>query len=154
MFIWILALVAFMTSVSSCSNNNEVSLDLLLSEMTDRREITLYPEPGYRLKQFSSYDRNSVSADKEGWFANADYTQFIRKEENKGRKEFVLFDHAGPGAVVRWWMTFAGEGSHGGIIRVYIDNDEDPVIEDNVLEVLSGELLAGAPLSTSVSPDT
>ncbi|MFO7756067.1 MAG: glycoside hydrolase family 172 protein [Bacteroidales bacterium] len=154
LFIWTLTLVAFMTSVSSCSNNNEVSLDLLLSEMTDRRKITLYPEPGYKLKQFSSYDRNSVSADEEGWFANADYTQFIRKEENKGRREYVLFDHKGPGAVVRWWMTFAGEGSHRGIIRVYIDNNEDPVIEDNVLEVLSGELLAGAPLSTSVSPDT
>ncbi|MDZ7738251.1 MAG: hypothetical protein U5K32_04090 [Bacteroidales bacterium] len=146
--------LALITLISSCNNNNVVSFDLLLSEMTDRKEMTRFPEPQYELKQFSSYDRNSVSAAEEGWFANADYTQFIREEENKGRREFVLFDHKGPGAVVRWWMTFAGEGSHTGIIRVYIDNDEKPLIEDQVLKVLSGELLAGKPLSVSVSPDT
>ncbi len=146
--------LGFVLLSCSCNNNNVVSLDLLLSEMTDRKEITRFPEPQYKLKQFSSYDRNSVSPDEEGWFANADYTQFIREEENKGRREFVLFDHEGPGAVVRWWMTFAGEGSHEGIIRIYIDNEENPIIEDNVLKVLSGESLAGTPLSASVSPDT
>lgn len=146
--------LAFIALTTSCNNNNAVSLDLLLSEMTDRKEMTRYPEPQYRLKQFSSYDRNSVSAAEEGWFANNDYTQFIREEQNKGRREFILFDHEGPGAVIRWWMTFAGEGSYNGIIRVYIDNNKDPLIEENVLNVLSGDLLAGHPLSSSVSPLT
>jgi hypothetical protein len=120
-------------------------------EMTDRRSLTIYPHPFYNLKQFSSYDRKSDNKDGEGWFANADYTQFLEIDSTLGRKEYVMFDSDGPGAVVRWWMTFAGEGSHNGIVRVYIDNIDKPVIEDNILKVLSGQLLAGEPLSSSVS---
>lgn len=122
--------------------------------MTDRSSITVVPDPWYKLKQFSSYDRKSDSVNGEGWFANADYTQFIGIESASGRREFILFDSDGPGAVVRWWMTFAGEGSYEGIIRVYIDDASSPVIEGNVLDVLSGQLLAGEPLSASVSPET
>ncbi|MEA1886755.1 MAG: glycoside hydrolase family 172 protein [Bacteroidota bacterium] len=122
--------------------------------MTDRQNMTKFPDPYYHLKQFSSYDRRSVKPGEEGWFANADYTQFIREEENNGRREFVLFDHEGPGAIVRWWMTFAGAGSYDGTVRIYLDGNEDPFIEDNILKVLSGHLLAGEPLSSSVSPES
>ncbi|MBS0011672.1 MAG: DUF2961 domain-containing protein [Bacteroidales bacterium] len=122
--------------------------------MTDRHSLTQYPEPYYKLKQFSSYDRASVAPGEEGWFANADYTQFVREEENEGRREFVLFDHDGPGAIVRWWMTFAGAGSHEGTLRIYLDRNTEPFIEDNILRVLSGQLLAGEPLSSSVSPES
>jgi len=139
---------------SSCSEKKVITLDCLLSEMTDRCSVTEFPDPPYNLEQFSSYDRRSVGPDEEGWFANADYTQFIREEENKGRREFVLFDHEGPGVIVRWWMTFAGAGSHDGTVRIYLDSNEQPVIEDNILKVLSGQLLAGEPLSASVSPES
>ncbi|MCF8223129.1 MAG: DUF2961 domain-containing protein [Bacteroidales bacterium] len=122
--------------------------------MADRNSITRFPDPPYRLKQFSSYDRESVDPDSSGWYANADYTHFLREETNNGRREFVLFDHDGPGAIVRWWMTFAGEGSHEGTVRIYIDNSEDPLIETNILKLLSGNLLAGEPISSSVSPET
>ncbi len=141
-------------ALASCSNKRVITLNSLLSEMTDRQNITHYPDPSYKLKQFSSYDRKSVEPGEEGWFANADYTQFIREEENNGRREFVLFDHEGPGAIVRWWMTFAGAGSHDGIVRIYLDSNEEPFIEDNILKVLSGQLLAGEPLSSSVSPES
>ena len=43
-----------------------------------------------------------------------------------GGREFVLFDADGPGAVVRWWMTFYK--AQNGIIRVYIDNDTIPLL--------------------------
>ena len=122
--------------------------------MTDRNKITHLPSPWYNLKQFSSYDRKTDTVGGKGWFANADYTQFIDIDSSAGRKEYILFDADGPGAVVRWWMTFAGEGSYSGIIRVYIDNNNTPVLEENVLKLLSGQLLAGEPLSSSVSPDT
>jgi hypothetical protein len=122
--------------------------------MTDRTELTYFPEIPYLLKQFSSYDRKSVSPDSAGWWANDDYTQFIRVENNEGRREFVLFDAAGPGAVVRWWMTFAGEGASAGTVRIYIDSIETPVIEGNVLEIISGNVLAPEPLASSVSPET
>ncbi len=137
----------------SCSQKT-ITLESLLNEMTDRQGLTLYPEPSYSVRQFSSYDRRSIAPDQDGWFANADYTQFIREEENEGRREFVLFDTDGPGAIVRYWMTFAGAGASEGTLRIYIDNQVKPVIEDNVLKILSGGLLAGEPLSSSVSPLT
>lgn len=147
-------ILALASCLCSCTGNNQITLGTLLDEMTDRHAITVYPEPGYKLKQFSSYDRRSIGPGEEGWYANADYTQFIREEENQGRREFVMFDHEGPGAIVRWWMTFAGAGSHDGTIRIYLDNNNEPVVEDNILKVLSGQLLAGEPLSSSVSPES
>lgn len=144
-------IVCALITIHACSVK-EVSMESLLMDMTDRESLTLFPDNEFFLEQFSSYDRASVAPDQEGWFANADYSRFIREENNSGRREFVLFDADGPGAVVRWWMTFAGEGSYEGVLRVYIDNSEVPVIEDNVLKVISGQLLAGEPLSSSVSP--
>jgi hypothetical protein len=138
----------------SCRDMEIVSLKSLLIEMTDRKIITQIPSPWYKLKQFSSYDRKTDTVGGSGWFANADYTQFLGVDSSQGRKEYILFDADGPGAVVRWWMTFAGAGSAEGIIRVYIDGTENPALEGNVLKLLSGQLLAGEPLSSSVSPET
>jgi hypothetical protein len=138
----------------SCKPQKIVSLKTLLIEMTDRKSLTLYPSPWYKLKQAGSYDRKSDSTAGQGWFANDDYTQFIGIDTARGVKEYILLDAEGPGAIVRWWMTFSGPGSYDGKIRVYIDNAEKPVLEENVLKLLSGQLLAGAPLSSSVSPET
>jgi len=147
------ALIIALAILSSCTNE-KITLESLLQEMTDREVLTWFPAPSYTVKQFSSYDQRSISADQEGWFANSDYTQFIREETNNGRREFVLFDSNGPGAIVRYWMTFAGAGASEGTLRIYIDYELQPVVEDSVLKVLSGELLAEEPLSTSVSPKT
>jgi len=147
------ALIIAFAILFSCTNE-KITLESLLQEMTDREVLTCFPAPSYTVKQFSSYDQRSISADKEGWFANSDYTHFIREETNNGRREFVLLDTDGPGAIVRYWMTFAGAGASEGTLRIYIDNESQPVIEDSVLKVLSGGLLAEKPLSTSVSPKT
>ena len=143
----------FIFLLTACQSR-KVNLETMLDEMTDKTALTYFPENKYSLKQFSSYDRKSVSPDSAGWWANADYTQFIRTEENNGRREFVLFDAPGPGAVVRWWMTFAGEGASEGMVRIYFDGNEIPEIEANILEVLSGRFLTGYPLAASVSPET
>jgi len=140
--------------LNSCSEKKSISLETLLEEMTDRRSITLFPNPHYTLRQSGSYDRKSVGPDQPGWFANDDYTQFDAIETINGRKEYVLLDATGPGSVVRWWMTFNGKGSYEGVVRVYIDDLAEPVIQDSILKVLSGHLLAGDPLSSSVSPLT
>jgi len=149
-FLFILSLLIS----TSCKRQRVISLKTLLLEMTDRESLTLYPSSWYNLKQFSSYDRRSDSTGGRGWFANSDYTWFTGVDSSSGREEYILFDTDGPGAIVRWWMTFAGEGSYDGIVRVYIDDNKTPVIEDNILKVLSGQLLAGEPLSSSVSPET
>jgi len=59
-----------------------------------------------------------------------------------------MFDASGPGAIVRWWMTFylAQEGR----IRVYLDHDTTPVIQGRPDQVLSGDLLALPPFAISV----
>ena len=138
---------------SACSNK-VITFNSLLEEMTDKTAVTYFPEQEYSLKQFSSYDRKSTSPNKKDWWANADWTQFIREEKSHGRREFVLFDADGPGAVVRYWMTFSGKGASDGTLRIYIDKDENPVVEGDVLNILSGNYLAPQPLASSVSPDT
>ncbi|MCL2104114.1 MAG: DUF2961 domain-containing protein [Kiritimatiellaeota bacterium] len=144
-------LVAGVLLASCAGAAARVSVRSLLEEMADREHITRLPDPAYTLRLFSSYDRETVGIDEPGWFANSDRSEFIRVEENGGRREYVALDTEGPGAVVRWWVTVAGAGD-GGIIRVYIDGML--AVEGNVLDVLSGEALCAKPLSASVSERT
>ncbi len=132
---------------------DQVTLSTLLQEMTSRTSIAKWPEPHFLLKQMSSYDRMSVSPEKPGWFANYDLSTFMRVDTLNGRREFVLFDHNGPGAVVRFWMTFAGIHPGEGKMRIYIDNSVNPVIEGSPFDIISGGLLAPEPISASVSKD-
>ena len=128
-----------------------VTLESLLSEMTDLEAPTRLPEVPYTTRLWSSYDRATVSPDRPGWFANDDRSHFLREERMEGRREMVMAETEGPGAITRFWVTVANtDGS--GILRIYVDGAK--VIEGKVLEVLSGGRLCGAPLSDSVSPKT
>lgn len=149
-----IVLLLMILSFASCQRKPLVSLKTLLTEMTDRESLVSFPVHNYKVLQFSSYDRRTIHPDSSGWYANDDYTHFIREESNDGRREFVMFEDNGPGAIVRWWMTFAGEGGHKGTIRVYLDGNNNPAIESEPIPLLSGSLLTGAPLSSSVSPLT
>jgi hypothetical protein len=133
---------------ASCSSKNTVTIESLLAEMTNRSSLTYFPDKQFTHRQFSSYNRASVSPDSAGWFANADMSHFIRVENNSGRREFVMFDTDGPGAVVRWWMTFYK--AQNGIIRVYIDNDSLPVLHGTPKEMLRGTMVSNFPLAASV----
>lgn len=136
-------------------NEKVITFSSLLHEMTDRESLAVYPSPYYTVGQFSSYDRFSDNAVRGSydWFANWDFSQFLRTEENNGRREFVMFDAEGPGAVVRMWVTVANYNDNG-ILRFYLDGSDIPVIEGELLGLISGHLLAGHPISTSVSPLT
>lgn len=131
----------------------QITTGVLLQEMIDRQQLTLFPNPFYQSRQFSSYDRKAVAPNQPGWFANDDRSQFIRIEKNKDRREFVLFDADGPGAVVRLWVTLGLYGGNG-IIRFYFDGNETPTIEGDILEIISGGSLVDYPLSCSVSEET
>ena len=134
----------------SCTTKTEITTGTLLMEMIDREQLTRYPNPEFTLKQYSSYDRNSIAPDQPGWFANADRSQFIRKEVNDGRREFVVFEADGPGAIVRLWITVAlYEGN--GMFRFYLDHESEPVLEGEVLSLISGGGIVDGPLATSVS---
>jgi hypothetical protein len=141
-------LIILVAIIFSSCNTDKVTLYSLVEEMTDRENLSYFPQKQYTHRQFSSYNRASVSPDKEGWYANFDMSHFLRVEENSGRREFVMVDVDGPGAIVRWWMTFYK--AQNGVLRIYIDNDTTPVIKGAPNELLSGTLLTGPPLAVSV----
>lgn len=139
--------------LSAC-RKQPVTIERLLNEMTSRESLAQFPDPGFTLKQFSSYDRATQQPGDPSWFANWDRSMFIRTDTVNGREEYVMFDAEGPGAIVRFWMTFAGENSGKGILRIYFDNQEQPAVEGKAFDVLSGNLLVGEPLAASVSDST
>lgn len=131
-----------------------ITFGTLINDMTNPRLLSEYPEPAFLSKQFSSYDRRTIAPDQDGWFANGDASWFVREETNAGRREFVMMDAEGPGAVVRFWMTFGNEKAYTGTLRIYIDGKTTPEIEGPVLKIISGGQLIGEPLCSSVSPLT
>ena len=137
-----LTLLFFFISASLAAQT--VTLSTLLDEMTDRLAVTRFPDPAYVCLQASSYDRASKSPNEPGWFANNDSSQFIREEMNGNRKEWVLMDAEGPGAIVRWWITGP---PYKSTCRIYLDGSDTPTIEANISELVGGNFLAGTPLS-------
>jgi len=115
-----LFLVLFFLSLAGYAQK-KVSLESLLIELTDFSAVAKLPDPVYELKQVSSYDRHSTSKDKPGWFANEDHTNFIRQEIQEGRKEYVMMDEDGPGAIVRFWETTF---KRPGTLRIYFDYEK------------------------------
>lgn len=150
----IVLLFCLLCAVAGCrSERKPVDLASLLDEMVDRDALASYPDPSYVTRQFSSYDRASVRPDTSSWYANWDRTQFICTDSIEGRREFVVFDAEGPGAITRFWVTVA-DYSGKGVLRFYIDGSATPQIEGEPLSILSGHKLVGAPLSTSVAEAT
>jgi hypothetical protein len=145
---WIFSCIIIISLAICRCTSDIVTMKSLMQEMTSREHLSYFPEHKFRLIQFSSHNPKSIAPEKDGWFANQDMSHFIRVEENSSRREFVIFDADGPGAIVRWWMTFYK--AQNGILRIYIDNDTLPVISGTPGSLLSGELLTGPPLAVSV----
>lgn len=126
----------------------EISMSSLLDDMTNLAAMAEFPDPPYVTRQFSSYDRASKSpADPKTWFANNDCGNYLRVEERAGRKEHVMADMQGPGAIVRIWSP-----NPGGTLRIYIDGNEKPAIEYPMAELLSGKHpLLPPPIAVSLS---
>jgi hypothetical protein len=136
------ALLPFM--LAAYANAEPITLESLLSEMTDRSAVARFPSPAYTTRQTSSSDRASTSKDNpETWFANNDFNHFLRKERRQGRDEWVLLDAKGPGAVVRLWSP-----NPKGTLRIYLDGSESPTFESPMADLLAGKAtLAGVPIT-------
>lgn len=117
----------------SPTSAQSVTTASLMSEMTDLAALAQFPSPAYVCKQFSSYDPASKSPDK-NWFANGDCGHYLRIEERLGRKEHVMMDATGPGAIVRIWSA-----NPAGTLRIYLDGAEQPVIQAPMSELLGGK---------------
>ncbi|MBN1420271.1 MAG: hypothetical protein JXP34_15940, partial [Planctomycetes bacterium] len=155
-----LLLVSVVASIACAAP--AVTLESLLDEMVDRDALARVPAPAYTCRQASSYDRDTVAKDRPGWFANWDRSQFVRIEEKRidekeVRKEHVLLDADGPGAIVRFWGTWHGPKGGpftNGTLRVYIDGSAKPAIQGPTAETISGGAIVGPPLGYSVSPES
>jgi hypothetical protein len=144
-----IAVISLLPALSALSvqAKSPVSVESLLNEMVDRDSVARYPEQNFRLKQQSSYNRASITPDDpEGWFANKDLNRkptdknFIRIEETNGRKEWVLMDHDGAGAIVRTWMPWDRPTRPGSsaTLRIYLDGSDEPVLEGDMLKMFDG----------------
>lgn len=128
---------------TSAWSQQPITTATLLNEMIKYRSVAEWSQPSYTTAQASSYDRRSIAADKPGWFANTDQNQFIRMEENQSRQEYVMMDAAGPGAVVRFWLTTQVKP---GTIRFYLDENKTPAIEIPAYDLLKAGLDLGPAL--------
>ena len=122
----------------SAAGAKPVSTSGLLDDMTGLAGMAEFPDPPYTCKQFSSYDRAAKSP-AENWFANGDCGNYLRVEQRSGRKEYVMMDAAGPGAVVRIWSA-----NPAGTLRIYLDEAETPALEATMVDLLGGKF-AGLP---------
>ena len=129
-----------------------VSLQSLLAEMTDVEAVARWPQPDYTCREASSYDRRRTAPDKPDWFANNDYSNFIRLEERDGRREQVMLDVDGPGAIVRFWLT--SNEKRSGNLRIYLDQAPQPVLVFGSYDLMFSELAASPLLHphTSYNP--
>jgi hypothetical protein len=100
--------------------------------------LTYSADPGTRVFQFSSYDRNSriENGQKKDWFANVDRGYYLREERTDRGVELVMAEHEGPGAILRIWSANAG----GTTWRIYLDGNPEPVIEGVGRKLLGGKL--------------
>ena len=124
-----------------------VTLNSLLLEMIDRDALPRLPSPGYVCQQASSHDRKQTDPENaETWFANQDYGQFIRTQQNQGRDEWVIMQHDGPGAIVRFWTPLWPDMDKA-TIRFYLDGRAEPAIEANFNDLMSGQLFVKPPFA-------
>lgn len=119
--------------IGAAAATRTVTTAHLMGEMTDLAGMAEFPNPAYTCKQFSSYDRKSKSPAVE-WFANGDAGQFLRVEENQGRKEHVMMEVAGPGAIVRIWSA-----NPKGTMRIYLDGADQPALAAPMEAILGGK---------------
>lgn len=101
--------------------------------MMDLEWLTRLPDPAFLAAQASSYDRRSKPGG--DMFANGDFGQFVREEQIGARKEFVLADLKGPGAVTRIWSA-----NPSGTLRMYFDGEPSPRLVTPMKDFLRGKV--------------
>lgn len=120
----------------------KITFSDLLQEMTDRDRLAEFPSVFYASRQASSYNRESVSPDLPGWFADSDGVSCLRTETNNGREEWVLMEDDGPGCIAKIWAVcfyYGLDDTTGANVRIYIDGNATPVIEENFFDLVRGK---------------
>jgi len=147
---YLFLVLILVSTFSSCQQNDEINITNLLNEIVDRDKITQFPDPYYQSLQASSYNRASVSKDAPGWFADSDGEYFVRSEEINGKKEWVLMEDDGPGAITKIWAVcfyYGLDNTTGANINIYLDGNTTPIISTNFFNLVKGEDFVKAPFA-------
>ena len=148
---WLLVCVS---SATGGSAPKRVTLESLLREMVDRDAVVKRPVPAYVLKQASSHDTEKRDpGNPQTWHSNHDLEQFLRVEVHEGRREWVIMDDAGPGAITRFWLPLLADRDNQ-TIRFYFDGDSKPAIEAKFNDLLSGRGFVPPPFAFVAWNDT
>lgn len=145
-------IAALLINLCSIHAQEQVSMQSLLREMVDRKQLVEYPESiPYKAMQASSYNRASVSPDQPGWFADSDGVFCIRTEKNReGETEWVLMEDKGPGVITKIWAVcfyYGLDDTTGANLKIYLDGEEEPTINCNFFEFVKGESFVKPPLA-------
>ena len=141
------ALLLSLVAGTGSGNAQPVTIESLLLEMTNRDAAAEWPASGYTCKEVSSHDpRKKDPADPAGWHSNEDYGHFIRIETNGDRREWVILDTDGPGAITRIWVPLNGDNDKQ-MVRFYFDGSSTPAIAVKLNELLSGQSFVRPPLA-------
>ncbi|MBN2313523.1 MAG: DUF2961 domain-containing protein [Sedimentisphaerales bacterium] len=114
---------------------DKIDVGSLLREMVDFEKLARRPEPFFKQAIASSYDRMSRQGG-DDWFANYDVGQYVRTERNNDRKEHVLADLEGPGAITRFWSA---NPQNANVTRFYFDGETQPRIEVPLADLFNGK---------------
>ena len=140
--------------ISSCCRKTEISTKSLLHEIIDRETIAQWPGPEYQCLQASSYNRESVSPEMPGWFADSDGVSCIRTEQVNGNTEWVLMEDSGPGCITRIWAVcfyYGLNNTTGANIKIYLDGADEPVINTNFFKLVKGHDFIMPPFADSTA---
>ncbi|MFH1942355.1 MAG: DUF2961 domain-containing protein, partial [bacterium] len=136
---WLFSLhiaMMFLFLVLGCTpGSKKIDVMSLLKEMVDFENLARRPEPFFKQAQASSYSRESHKGG-EAWFHNLDRGEYVRTEMNKGRKEHVLADVKGPGAMTRFWSA---NPTKENTTRFYFDGESEPRIEVPLSALFTGK---------------
>lgn len=153
--IMILTWIAILAVTSSvAAQTSEVTMESLLYEIIDREGLARFPLMDYQCLQASSYNRESVSPNLPGWFADSDGVGFIRTEEINGKTEWVLMEDEGPGCVTRIWAVcfyYGLENITGANIKFYLDGSNEPAINTNFFRLVKGQDFIERPFADSTA---
>lgn len=131
---FILISAGLLLAASSSAATGPVDTPSLLREMVDFQNLARRPKPFFKQAMASSYSRESHKGG-EAWFDNADVGQYVRTENRNGRKEHVVADLKGPGAVTRFWSA---NPQNSNVTRFYFDGEEQPRIEVPLKALFTG----------------
>ena len=145
-------LILIFASCTFTSKRSQITMQSLLEKMVDRDNIAYFPQTNYQCKQASSYNRESVSPDRPGWFADSDGIGFIRTEENNGKKEWVIMEDDGPGVITKIWAVcfyYGLNNTTGANINFYLDGQTKPAISTNFFKLVKGHDFIKPPFADS-----